>query len=248
MAEVGLVTGEAHGGTSALAGSHTVSSESPSSSPGQDSREAAESLPPRRVSKGVSQSLPDVSGVGLATLYHPPRVPQEATFTPTAAGLRDPVGSSPTPPLDLQTFLSSAFSSFLAAGLQQATQLPPQPLAGHSAQQAPPTSSSHSTRRGAATAQADSDPSEDCPEDIEFSEDDDLPPDNPAFTGLFRPSLFKSLLHKARLTTNLGASGVDSMGAPSTLFFIPQSWTRTLYRAPGCFWTFCKALGASLGP
>lgn len=74
----------------------------------------------------------------------------------------------------------------------------------------------HPTRKEASTAQADSDQGEDYTEDIEFSEGDDLPPDNPAFTGLFRPSLFKSLLHKARLTTNLGAPGVDSLGAPST--------------------------------
>lgn len=62
----------------------------------------------------------------------------------------------------------------------------------------------HSPSRKESASSIDSGPL--CPEDIEFSEDEDLLPDTPAFTGLFRPSLFKSLLHKARLTTNLGAS------------------------------------------
>ncbi|XP_034281058.1 uncharacterized protein LOC117670189 [Pantherophis guttatus] len=42
--------------------------------------------------------------------------------------------------------------------------------------------------------------------DQEMSEDEDLAPDQPAFVGLFKPQLFRSLLHKAKLTTGLGVS------------------------------------------
>lgn len=45
---------------------------------------------------------------------------------------------------------------------------------------------------------------DDYPEDFEFSEDEGLMPDRPAFTGLFCPSVFKSLLHKAKVVTNIG--------------------------------------------
>lgn len=39
---------------------------------------------------------------------------------------------------------------------------------------------------------------------MEFSEDEGLTPDQPVFTGLFHPTLFKSLLFKARNSTHLG--------------------------------------------
>lgn len=42
--------------------------------------------------------------------------------------------------------------------------------------------------------------------DQEMSEDEDLAPDQPAFVGLFKPQLFRSLLHKAKVTTGLGVS------------------------------------------
>lgn len=49
---------------------------------------------------------------------------------------------------------------------------------------------------------------------MEFSDDEDLLPDRPAFTGLFRPSLFKSLLHKVKMTTHLAAS--EGLSDPQT--------------------------------
>ncbi|XP_060550761.1 lamina-associated polypeptide 2-like [Pantherophis guttatus] len=42
-------------------------------------------------------------------------------------------------------------------------------------------------------------------------------PDSPAFTGLFRPAFFKSLLHKAHLTTNLGVPGEVRTSSPATV-------------------------------
>lgn len=40
--------------------------------------------------------------------------------------------------------------------------------------------------------------------DLDLSDDEDLVPDQPSFMGLFRPQLFRSLLHKAKATTRLG--------------------------------------------
>lgn len=94
---------------------------SPASSTGPVNREDASGTTPPRLSRRVSQSLPDVSVVGLAPSRRPPRTAPEATFTPMAAGLCDPQEPHIAPPLDLQTFLSSAFS-FLAAGFNQAAQ------------------------------------------------------------------------------------------------------------------------------
>lgn len=61
---------------------------------------------------------------------------------------------------------------------------------------------------------SDSDRVDECPEGIEFSKDEGLPPDKPVFTGLFRPSIFKSLLHKAKFTTKFGVTG-SSLDKPA---------------------------------
>lgn len=42
--------------------------------------------------------------------------------------------------------------------------------------------------------------------DQDLSDDEDLSPDQPSFVGLFKPQLFRSLLHKAKATTCLGVS------------------------------------------
>lgn len=42
--------------------------------------------------------------------------------------------------------------------------------------------------------------------DQEFSDDEGLIPDRPAFTGLFHPTLFKSLLYKAKTTAPMGVA------------------------------------------
>lgn len=41
--------------------------------------------------------------------------------------------------------------------------------------------------------------------DPDLSDDEDLSPDLPSFVGLFKPQMFRSLLHKAKLTTGLGS-------------------------------------------
>lgn len=166
--------------------------------------ELADSGPPLGLSRGVSLSLPDVSAAGLAASHTPLRRQPEATFTPTAAGLRAAEGCLSGSQLDFQSLLSTALSSLLAAGIQQATHPPLQSLPIQHLAQANPSTGAHSPPCKESASSIDSKHGEDCPEDIEFSEDEGLLPDAPAFTGLFRPSLLKSLLHKARLTTNLG--------------------------------------------
>ncbi|XP_034296649.1 uncharacterized protein LOC117679126 [Pantherophis guttatus] len=65
------------------------------------------------------------------------------------------------------------------------------------------------------------------PMDQDLSEDEDLGPDQPAFVGLFKPQLFRSLLHKAKAITGLGssqASSVNTGEGPSSsipLFEVP---------------------------
>lgn len=155
----------------------------------------------------------------------------EATFTPTAAGLRPEESSGQ---LDFQSLLSDALAKILVAGLQQG--------AG-SAQ--PQTSQQPHARSTAAARQSAQDPAEDvssdesdqaedCPEDIEFFEDEGLPPEKPVFTGLFRPSVFKSLLHKAKVTTQFGMTLIQltqpiSLQHHTMHCFRCPSWRRTLF-------------------
>lgn len=240
MAEVGLDIGVPQDGASTSMAANAGGSDSPASSPDVEAREVPGSLPPGRLSRGVSQSLPDVSGVGLSSFCQPPRALPTATFTPTAAGLREATGPAAAAPLDFQSFFSSAFSSFLAAGLQQASQMSLQPLAGQAVQQAPPSASSRPSKNVTSVDLAESDPGDECPEDFELSDDDELPPDNPAFTGLFRPAMFKSLLHKARLTTNLGAAGTDTAGdsaaaGPHDALFHPSKPDKDVVPCPRLF-------------
>lgn len=53
--------------------------------------------------------------------------------------------------------------------------------------------------------------------DIDLSDDEGLMPDQPAFVGLFRPQLFRSLLHKAKITTRQGTVQANPGTAMSLL-------------------------------
>lgn len=127
----------------------------------------------------------DVSGVGLAAPQSSHHRSPEATFTPTAAGLCTQESFVPGSQLDLQSMLSSALSSILAAGLQQAVQIPLQTLAGQQVTQEQLLSipnRSPSCRESASPV--DSDHGEECPEDIEFSKDEGLLPNTSAIPPL----------------------------------------------------------------
>lgn len=68
-------------------------------------------------SKGVSQSLPDVSTMARGPQPSPRRHLPEVTFTPTAAGLRT---GEPFAQFDLQSVLSDGLANVLAASMHQA--------------------------------------------------------------------------------------------------------------------------------
>lgn len=57
---------------------------------------------------------------------------------------------------------------------------------------------------------------EDYLDDMDLSEDEGMEPNEPTFQGLFKPVLFKSLLHKARVATNLGVLQAPVTQVPST--------------------------------
>lgn len=90
--------------------------------------------------------------------------------------------------------LSVASGFSLDPGLGQVAQLPgelptfPEPYSPASSQRSQSSLSGEEGQR-----------------EMELSEDEGLTPDQPVFTGLFHPALFRSLLFKARNSTRLGA-------------------------------------------
>lgn len=55
--------------------------------------------------------------------------------------------------------------------------------------------------------------------DQELSDDEGLEPDQPSFVGLFKPQMFRSLLHKAQVTTGLGIPPTNPQPQPSASTF-----------------------------
>lgn len=112
--------------------------------------------------------------------------------------------------MNFQSVLSDALAKILAAGLQQGIGVPqthtlPSPAPVPVNQKVTPTITSHA--EGASSEESEG--GETYPEEVEFSEDEGLPPDKPVFTGLFCPSVFKSLLHKAKVSTKFGIAEVS---------------------------------------
>lgn len=119
------------------------------------------------------------------------------------------------------------FQKIFATTIQWSTRLPstevifwpPVPIHASNAPDSPKHVSSHS--EGSILE-------EDYHGDLEFSEDEGMVLDTPASAGLFRPSVFKSLLHKAKLTTNMGVEGIsstqdlDSSNPHNGLFRVPK--------------------------
>lgn len=161
---------------------------------------------------GVPQQAP-------APATHRPsgRIAPAATYTPTAAGLRWEEGPRPDPPVDVQSIVVATLSNLLASGtwspaVAPMTQLPPQPSVGsisrHYLDYDCYQDSIHSE---------DSNWEDEDHRDSEFSEDEGLPPDRPPLTRLFRPALFQSLLHKAKVSTNLADPSVQQAPSSSSL-------------------------------
>lgn len=116
-----------------------------------------------------------------------------------------PAGPSttPDPPVNVQAMLSDVLAKILSTGLQQGVQQGQHaPLQSVRRGQASGPSSSSAPQ--ASVSSDESEMGEELPEEMEFSEDENFVPDQPVFTGLFRPSVFRSLLHKAKLITKFG--------------------------------------------
>lgn len=101
--------------------------------------------------------------------------------------------------------LSDALAKILAAGLQQGSSTIWPSTSGLHTQVRPtrhtqPSDLAHTTY----LSSEESDQAFEGPEDLEFSEDEGLAPEKPVFTGLFQLAVFKSLLHKAKVTTQFG--------------------------------------------
>lgn len=116
--------------------------------------------------------------------------------------------------LNIQSMLSEVLAEILAASLQQSVASAPEPSRkppGHDRLFDRPTTSTHLE----GVSSGDSESGEDYPEEMEFSEDEGLLPEQPAFMGLFRPLIFKSLIHKAKVTTKFGLAPATPEGVPS---------------------------------
>ncbi|XP_039201699.1 lamina-associated polypeptide 2-like [Crotalus tigris] len=145
----------------------------------------------------------------------------EATFTPTAAGLRPPEAQEIALSEQMQLLISQAVAQVVASTLHQrarpestASEVPSHSNASYLSQaeadtyQGPVSQFNSSMSRTSFTGDEEQ-------RELGLSEDEDLPPDPPAFTGLFNPDLFKSLLQKATSTAQLGPEGVPE-AEPST--------------------------------
>lgn len=134
----------------------------------------------------------------------------EAIFTPTAAGLCPQQPSETVHPPNMGAIITEAIRQGIAAGLQHraSSQVSdrlrslglreakdPQGLLPHP-DHLPSVSPSQASLSGEEEARRDSD----------LSEDEGLTLDQPAFMGLFRPSLFRYLLFKAKKVANMGTS------------------------------------------
>lgn len=176
--------------------------------------------------------------VPAGILFHPGLVPSaqppmphpapEATFTPRAAGLRTGDGFHSNLPLDVQFIVAETISRFLAVGslstVHPPSALPPSPVPA-------PTGWDHLQEYSGYQDSIHSKDllwDDDNHRDTEFSEDEGLTSDRPPMTRLFRPSLFKSLLHKAKVSTNLDTSDgqpefSDASRPHDGLFTVPRA-------------------------
>lgn len=160
--------------------------------------------------------------VPAGLLLHPGVVPfpqmttarpaPETTFTPKAVGLRIGEGHRSNLPLDVQSIVVGTISRFLAVGSLSSVQSPstllPTPLPAPTGWDHCQDYSSYQDSVHSGDLLRDDDDHR----DMEFFEDKGLTSERPPMTRLFQPSLFKSLLHKAKVSTNL----ISSDGQPES--------------------------------
>lgn len=149
--------------------------------------------------------------------------PMGASPTPPPAGGNVPAGPNMAP--ELLTFLQAAIQKGVQVELQRRTS---SWVAGSACSnvdlegslleegQVSPGVSAPSVAPSAHPSYADEDAWEG-----DLSDDEDLAPDQPSFVGLFKPQLFRSLLHKVKLTTRLGTTPVPSIPSGDTGVSLP---------------------------
>lgn len=155
----------------------------------------------------VPTGTPSTSGVGSQLPPIVGRPPPEATFTPTTVGLRTGDGLQPALSRDIQALVSQTISRILTSGPNQGLHCPPMHVASYPQPHAYAVPHCDYSYRQE-SFHSDESVWDDEHGDKEFLDDEDLAPDRLSFTGLFCPSVFKSLLHKAKVTTNMGVNKV----------------------------------------
>lgn len=177
----------------------------------------------------VSQATVEARSRSSSSASHLSRASRplpEATFTPTAAGLRPESATASGQPVDFNVLFSQAMSQFFQAGFQQAAGMFPPPLyvpaPACQVQPAPVHCSTEHFDQASVSVR-----DEEFMDDFEMSEDEESSQEGPAFPGLFKPSLFKSLLRKAKIATNMDTeltqtSVSQAPGPADKLFNLPK--------------------------
>ncbi|XP_060541940.1 uncharacterized protein LOC132710243 [Pantherophis guttatus] len=164
----------------------------------------------------VFQTIPDSSD--------PPGPSHSVASVPGPSGLVAspaathtlPAGTSQADPqATLEAIIARAIQQGLAQGLQQGLFQPPppppvshaQPRQAQSALSADHQYSPEPSNQGSLSDEEES-------RELSLSDDEGLTLDQPAFIGLFRPQLFRSLLYKALAVTRLGSSSTAGTTLP----------------------------------
>lgn len=179
-------------------------------------RQALQLSPQGRDDREASLDLIDTSGIwgsaqDLQTLPHQGNYAlaldsdrEEAAFPFTSQGLR-PDQMNPMCMANMQVIIANAIQQGIAAGLQQMQGHP-----GQGATMCPAGINDYTPAAGSLSpAPAQDDQASGSEEgeirEVDLLEDEGMTPDQPAFSGLFQPSLFKSLLFKAKTSANFGS-------------------------------------------
>lgn len=176
------------------------------------------------------------------TLGLPRWLSPEATFSPTAAGLRPVEDQSSAFSIEMCKVISWAISQEIAETFHQRDQRPaslaptqPLPYAPSDRALLPGPSSTYPSLGSENSFWGEEDQLEQ-----DLSEAEGLTPDKPAFTGLFKPSLFKSLLFKAKTTIHMVFRATSEQAAmdlqdPSEGFFDEPAPAEEIIPSPKLF-------------
>ncbi|XP_060541090.1 uncharacterized protein LOC132709972 [Pantherophis guttatus] len=173
-------------------------------------------------------ALPSVSTQGLWEEPAPKRAKTtpEATFTPTVAGLRPKETEDPEITPEIKLIISKAIAQGIAAGMQRNQQA----ASGNAPQKGQPPAPNHPRDVAAPPRALSPAPSmfsqeslsdDEEPQGSMLSGDKGGTMDSLGYTGLFRPALFKTLLHRAKATAQIG--GDPSASDPASGLSDPNS-------------------------